>query len=196
MAIALNNPTNKLTEFCSLMRLASRLYKSNPTNPTTKKSMDITNDDVLDLFSSLNKHHVKYLLVGGMAGVFHGHIRTTQDLDLWVEASPNNRAQLISALQENNVVGASYLKDMPFIFGYTAVRFGSKGFELDLGDELSLFKQTDFDACYSRANTGMLDGVPFSVIHINDLIHEKEKPARPKDLGDAAALKEIRDSKN
>lgn len=191
----LKKPLENLTGFCLLMQLASKLYKSNPQN-TTQKSMDITNDDVLNLFSSLNKNQVKYLLVGGMAGVFHGHIRTTQDLDLWVESSPTNRTHFIDALKENNVIGAAYLKEMPFIFGYTAVKFGDRGFELDLGDELTLFKQADFDKCYNRASTGMLDGIPFSVIHINDLIDEKEKTGRPKDLGDAAALKEIRDSKN
>ncbi len=33
------------------------------------------------------------------------------------------------------------------------------------------------------------------LIHINDLIREKEKAGRAKDLGDVEALKEIRDAK-
>lgn len=193
MINTLKNPINYLTGFCSLMRLASKMYQANPKNQTTK-NMDITNDDVLNLFASLNKHQVKYLLVGGMAGVFHGHIRTTQDLDLWIQSSIDNRAHFIAALEENNVAGANYLKGMPFIFGFTAVKFGTSGFELDLGDNLTLFKQIDFNTCYNRAATGKMNGIPFSVIHINDLIQEKEKVGRAKDLGDVEALKEIRDA--
>ena len=41
----------------------------------------------------------------------------------------------------------------------------------------------------------VVDGIPFSVIHINDLIREKEKVGRAKDLGDVEALKETRDAK-
>lgn len=194
MISTLHNSINNLSGFCSLMRLASKMYHANPQNLAVK-NMDITNNDILNLFSSLNKHHVKYLLVGGLAGVFHGHIRTTQDLDLWIQSAVDNRERFIAALKENDVIEANYLKKTPFVFGYTAVKFGTSGFELDLGDDLTLFKQIDFDACYSRASTGNIDGIPFNVIHINDLIREKEKVGRAKDIGDAEALKEIRDAK-
>ena len=194
MISTLNHSLNRLTGFYSLMRLSSKIYKANSTNQTIK-NMDITNDDIFNLFTSLNKHQVKYLLAGGMAGVFHGHIRTTQDLNLWVQSSADNRTHFIAALQENNVVGADYLINTPFFFGYTAVKFGTSGFELDLGDNLKLFKQADFDTCYKRAFIGNMDGIPFRVIDINDLIREKEKSGRAKDLGDIEALKGIKNKK-
>lgn len=102
-----------------LMGIASKLYHANPKNPP--KSMNIADDDVQHLLESLNRHNVQFLLVGGMAGVVHGHIRTTQDMDVWVKSDESNKANLIRALDENNVAGAAYLRDVPLISGWTSV---------------------------------------------------------------------------
>jgi hypothetical protein len=118
-----------------LNRLAEKLYKSNPLNKG-KIVMDISSDDVQHLLESLNRFQVKYLLVGGMAGVVHGHIRTTQDMDLWVKNDEKNTSALVQALLVNEVAGADLLNGMPLIFGWTSVRFGLSGFELDLGHSL------------------------------------------------------------
>jgi hypothetical protein len=36
----------------------------------------------LDLLKLLNKHQVQYVLVGGMACIFHGSLMVTQDVDV------------------------------------------------------------------------------------------------------------------
>ena len=38
--------------------------------------------DFTDLLELLGKHHVRYVLVGGLAVIYHGHGRTTGDMDL------------------------------------------------------------------------------------------------------------------
>ena len=176
-----------------LNRLAGKLYRSNPLNKK-KVFMDISSEDVQHLLESLNKYQVKYLLVGGMAGVVHGHIRTTQDMDLWVKSGPENTKALISALAENEVPGSDLLLGMPLIFGRTLVRFGLSGFELDLGHSLKAFAEADFDVCYQRALMADFDGIPFSVIQLRDLITEKAATARPKDLADIEELQGIWES--
>ncbi|WP_229248235.1 hypothetical protein [Dyadobacter sandarakinus] len=176
-----------------LNKLAGRLLRSNSRNNDTTL-MDISSDDVLRLLSSLNQHQVKYLLVGGMAGVVHGHIRTTQDMDLWVKSGSANTIAFVQALKENNVAGADLLMDMPLIFGWTSVRFGETGFELDLGHTLKAFNEQDFDACFERSLLADFEGVPFHVIHLKDLITEKKASGRFKDLGDMEELQKIWDS--
>lgn len=173
-----------------LNRLAEKLYRSNPLNKK-KVAMDISSDDVQNLLEGLNRFQVKYLLVGGMAGVVHGHIRTTQDMDLWVKNDEVNTKALVNALLANDVVGANLLQGMPLIFGWTSVRFGLSGFELDLGHSLKAFSETDFDACYERALQADFDGISFQVIHLQDLIKEKAATARPKDLADLEELQRI-----
>lgn len=158
--------------------------------------MDISSEDVRLLLESLNRFQVKYLLVGGMAGVVHGHIRTTMDMDLWVRNDAENTTLLVKALYENQVPGADMLQGMPLIFGWTSVRFGLSGFELDLGHRLKAFEDSDFDDCYTRALQANYDGVPFSVIQLKDLIIEKKATGRAKDLADVEELQRIWEKQN
>lgn len=42
------------------------------------------------VFSSLQKHKVKYIVIGGIAAVLHGIPRATFDLDILIEATEEN----------------------------------------------------------------------------------------------------------
>ncbi|CCG98591.1 hypothetical protein FAES_0580 [Fibrella aestuarina BUZ 2] len=178
-----------LDRFVGLMRVASVFYRSNPTNPP--KPMDISQDDVQQLFRSLNKYGVQYLLVGGMANIVHGYVRATEDLALWIRVGETNKAKLINALTENDVVGAELLQHVPLLFGWTTVAVGKQGFTLDMGHALKAFADSDFDACFARARPATFDDVPFRVIHLNDLITEKRATGRAKDLGDVDELSKL-----
>lgn len=182
--------SENLEAFIRLNSVADKLYRSNPRNKI-KHSMDISSEDVLKLLKSLNLHQVRYMLVGGMAGVVHGHIRTTLDMDLWIGNTRENTEPFVRALLENDVVGAELLRTTPLIFGWTSVRFGKSGFELDLGHSLKAFTESNFDECYERALVADYDGVPFRVIHLRDLITEKKASARKKDLADVDELQRI-----
>jgi hypothetical protein len=52
----------------------------------------------LDVFSSLNSQGVKYVVIGGIAAIAHGVPRATFDLDILIEATPNNARRLLDAL--------------------------------------------------------------------------------------------------
>jgi predicted nucleotidyltransferase len=53
-----------------------------------------------EFLKSLNSNGVEYLLIGGYAVGIYGHIRATNDLDVWVNVSPEN-AQDFSAADEH-----------------------------------------------------------------------------------------------
>jgi hypothetical protein len=55
--------------------------------------------DFLDLLTALNAADAKYLLVGGHAVGFHGVPRATKDIDVWIEASPENAPRVLGALR-------------------------------------------------------------------------------------------------
>ncbi|MVN22848.1 hypothetical protein GO621_15075 [Mucilaginibacter sp. HMF7410] len=173
------------------MLLSSKLRKANPMLKEANKNMDISGDDVQNLLKSFANYNLKYLLIGGMAGAFYGHTRTTVDMDIWIKNTPENREALIQSLKENLVEGAQYLLNTQFVFGYTSVPFGNNGFLLDLGEQTKAFSQHDFDTCYTNAITGNLDGIPVKVLFLADLIREKKATARPKDLGDLVELEKI-----
>lgn len=183
---------DNLIRFAMLNKLAGSIYHSNSKNHPCGCFLDIANEDVRDFLLALHRNEVKYMLAGGIATVFHGHIRTTQDLNLWVKETPENKRKLIKALEDVGVAGAEHYYNVPMIPGYSSITIGSHGFTADFMEYMHAFSKEDFDACYEKANHGQFETIPITVIHINHLIKEKEKLARPKDLDDAQNLKRIR----
>ncbi|MGL5850752.1 MAG: nucleotidyl transferase AbiEii/AbiGii toxin family protein [Phycicoccus sp.] len=53
---------------------------------------------VLDVVAALDAAGVEHVVVGGVAVVLHGHVRTTVDLDLVVDLSPENALAAIDVL--------------------------------------------------------------------------------------------------
>ena len=56
-------------------------------------------DDLARLAHALNAHQVRYVLIGGFAVIAHGGARTTKDIDLLIDAAPENVARVREALQ-------------------------------------------------------------------------------------------------
>jgi hypothetical protein len=63
-------------------------------------------DDLARIGRALNAHQVRYVLIGGFAVIAHGGARTTKDVDLLIDPSPENVARIRDALQilEDNAV--------------------------------------------------------------------------------------------
>lgn len=57
-----------------------------------------TLDDLLFLCARLNASGAKYVVIGGWAVIQHGFERTTSDIDLLVDASPENFEKIKSAM--------------------------------------------------------------------------------------------------
>jgi len=51
-----------------------------------------------NVFKSFQRHDVKYVVIGGIAAVLHGVPRATFDLDILIEATPENTQRLLNAL--------------------------------------------------------------------------------------------------
>jgi len=61
--------------------------------------MDVIRDfeDILELFA---RHRVQYLIVGGLAFIYHAKPRYTKDIDLWIDADHDNVRRANRALEE------------------------------------------------------------------------------------------------
>lgn len=57
-----------------------------------------TRTDFVSLCESLNRHRVRYIVVGGMAMIQQGYIRATEDIDLLLDDKAENVARVIDAL--------------------------------------------------------------------------------------------------
>ena len=150
--------------------------------------MNLRNKEVKQFLKTLDSNNVKYMLVGGIATIYHGHTRSTTDLDLWIKDSPENKKKLVSSLKDMNVPGAELYLNVDLIPGWSSIKIGEEGFEADLMGYMKAFKENDFDTVYERSIRAELDDVAFRVINLNDLIVEKKANARPKDLADIKGL--------
>ena len=55
-------------------------------------------NDYADLLRELNTENADYLVVGAHALAYHGHIRSSEDFDVWVRATPENAVKVFRAL--------------------------------------------------------------------------------------------------
>jgi hypothetical protein len=56
------------------------------------------NQDFVDLLRAFVAHDVRFLIVGAYALALHGRPRATGDLDVWVDAAPDNAPRVMAAL--------------------------------------------------------------------------------------------------
>jgi len=133
----------------------------------------------------LNRHNVRYVVIGGIAAVLHGVPRATFDLDMLIEASPDNAQRLIDALLAAGL-GTAALTTAGEI----------------LANEITVFKdrvrvdvQTStpgltFDDAWAHRLSMEYQGEPFNVASRADLISAKRAAGRPVDLEDVRLLEQ------
>jgi hypothetical protein len=132
-----------------------------------------------------SRHGVRFIIVGGYALAAHGHARTTKDLDVFVEATPDNAVVLMAALSEFGFGG----------IGLEASDFSEPGAVIQLGyppvriDLLTALDGVSFAEAFEHHIEAPVDGrlVPF--IGRAQLIANKEATGRLQDLADVERLR-------
>lgn len=147
---------------------------------------NIFNEDFREFIACLNKSEVKYLLIGGYSVVLHGYSRTTGDLDIWVERTPENYHRICDAFDSFGMPVFD-MTDSNFLEHPTwdVFTFGVPPVAIDILVKLS---GISFNEMFSRAVYFEVDGLKIRVIHLNDLLEAKRIAARPKDLDDLENL--------
>jgi predicted nucleotidyltransferase len=153
--------------------------------------MDILDDDLLEFWRSLNNNLVRYIMVGGFATRFHGFNRATDDLDIWLEDTQQNRQNLRKSFIELGYGDLSSLETMDFVPGWTSFYVGQT-IELDIMTEMKGLENYTFDECLEMASIADLDGILVPFLHINQLIANKKAVNRPKDQIDIIELERIK----
>ncbi len=181
--------SNSLDVIFQVNELAWALYNSNPANEM--KTM-ASKDDVTLLVGNLNKHGVRFILIGGFAMAFHGHVRATNDIDFWIENTPENMDKLRQALLDSGVAEAQIMRNtMQLVGGFTVFNLMETGFQIDLMHNLKAFKEIDFNQCYARVQRANYNGVDIPVLNAEDLLKEKRETNRDKDQGDISFLEAL-----
>jgi len=156
----------------------------------------------VDLFSTLTRHKVDYLLIGGLAVSLHGVERATMDVDITVAMNPDNLSSLIAAAEELDLtpvlpVPLETLGNLELLKLWHTERhleaFALRTPELaGVTVDVLLFPPVEFDGMAHRAVVFDVVGTPIQVASIDDLIALKQAVGRPIDLSDIEHLKRIK----
>lgn len=134
----------------------------------------------------LHAHDVRYLIVGGEAVIFHGHVRLTGDMDFFFSNEEGNVERLFEVLEQfwdGDVPGLSAPEDLSPVG--TVVQFGVPPNRIDLMNEI---EGVSFEEAWQGRVEGRLvaeEGeIPLWYVGLDELIKNKRATGRPKDQDD------------
>jgi hypothetical protein len=140
--------------------------------------------DFKEFLRLLNEHDVRYLLIGGYAVSYHGYIRATGDMDIWVAVHPDNALKLVTVLKRFGFDRPALVVDL-FLRENSIIRMGVPPVRLEIITSIS---GVEFDTCYQSRVVDDLDGVTVNVIDVENLKKNKRASGRLKDLIDVNKL--------
>jgi predicted nucleotidyltransferase len=140
--------------------------------------------DFQDFLRLLNANEIRYVVIGGYAVAFHGYVRYTGDLDIFVELSLKNAGKLARALRE---FGFDLPAVQPALFLRKGkiIRMGHEPMRLEILNEID---GVSFQECYRRRRIASLGRLKINFIALPQLLKNKRATRRQKDLADVEAL--------
>jgi len=144
--------------------------------------------DYEEFLSLLNKHNVKYCIIGAFAVAFYAKPRYTKDIDILVDSSKENAQRILIVLEE-------------FGFGELAISIEDltrDGNILQLGyeplriDLLNMLEGFQFQDIWQNRVTGEYGSEGVHFIGLDDLIKNKKMSDRPSDKIDIPLLEKNR----
>ena len=137
----------------------------------------------LELLRCFNSFRVRYLVIGGHAVQFHGHLRPAKDLDIFIDTAGDNPSRVVTALRSLGFSGSNLSAD----------RFSEPKKQIPLGGHYHTEFLTSpdgptFEEVYARRVTADENGTSVPVISRGDLLLQKSRLGRPQDIEDIEAL--------
>ena len=154
--------------------------------------------DARELFAALARHEVDYVTIGGIAVLAHGGQRVTQDLDIAIATTADNRGRLAAALVDLDarILGPDGKRSTS---PPSATMLGASDIwhlvtPHGLLDVVTLPAHLgSFDELRGRAHDVPLGALTVPIAHRDDLLEMKRATRRPQDLADVRLLESLDD---
>ncbi len=154
------------------------------------------------IIRGLNEADVRYLVVGGLAVVAHGHARFTGDVDLVLDLDPANALRAVEALAAldyrprapvplREFADPARRREWIEAKGLTVFSLASPAHP---ATEVDLFVEEPFDFAATHARAVRFEvapGLAATFISRADLVDMKRRAGRPVDLDDARVLESL-----
>jgi hypothetical protein len=152
-----------------------------------------------EIFAALDRHSVRYVLIGGLAATLHGSPLPTTDVDICPSRERDNLERLATALEEldarirtpDTPQGLRFPKDATFLGNVQLLNLVTSFGDLDISFQPS---GTTGYADLATSTVGMtIHGISVAVAALEDVIRSKEAANRPKDLRSLPLLRQLLD---
>ncbi len=144
-----------------------------------------TVSDFEDMLELLHTHGAKYLIIGGMAFIYHAKPRYTKDMDLWIEPSVENIARANKALA---AFGSPTL-----LAPNESTQILQIGLAPNRVDLLVAVSAMSFEVAWAKRIEGRYGNSPAYWIDLDSLIEIKSRIDHPKHREDARVLREVKE---
>ncbi len=144
------------------------------------------NQDFKEILSAFIAEKVEFLVVGAYAMAFHGYVRATGDIDLWIRISNENAERVWQALQ---TFGAP-------LFDLNIEDLKTPGMVFQIGlvpsriDVITQIDGVEFEDAWKEHKTVEIENLQIPVIGKTQLLINKKSTGRAKDRSDALWLQE------
>ncbi len=132
--------------------------------------------DILEFVRLLHQQKVRYLVVGGEAAIYYGHVRLTGDIDFFYDSGRENAQALFQALLlfwSGNIPGIQRVEELQE--EGVIIQFGRPPNRIDL---LNRIDGVDFEQAWKSRTTvtvqNSAEEFPLHYIGLADLIRNKE----------------------
>jgi hypothetical protein len=147
----------------------------------------ITPASYRDVFNLLEQYNVRYVVIGGVAVVLHGHLRLIADLDIVIAAAPAEQNRALQVL-----LMAGFVPSIPVPLNLLRMlrMFDQSERELDV----FVKHYIAFDDLWNESIQIGIGESSARVVSLEHLVQLKRMTARPHDLSDNEALLALRAS--
>ena len=146
-------------------------------------------DDWFEAMVALLDADARFLVVGAHAMADHGVPRGTQDLDIWIDPSPDNARRVWQGLAAFGAPLESLdLGEREFTVPDTFIQLGLPPKRIDILTTIT--GVPDFASAWRDKVVHAVRGRPIPFLGRKTLVQNKRATSRPKDLADLDALGE------
>ena len=144
--------------------------------------------DFQEFVELLNKHKVKYMIVGAHALAFHGKPRHTGDLDIWIKPDLENAEKMLTVLADFGFKSLG-LDHEDFLRENYVTQLGYPPLRIDILNSISgIF----FDEAFANAIHTSVDSLEIIYIGLDELIQNKKASGRKQDIVDVESLEKLK----
>ena len=156
----------------------------------TSYSNRVDRDEIMRVLREFEAAGLEYVLIGAAAMGFHDVVRATEDVDLFIRATPENVENLKTALRAA-YQGDSHISEISsadLLGEYPTVRYFPPTGDVYFDVLTRLGEAASFETV--NAEIKVVDGTSVRVATPAALYHMKKGTLRLQDQADAAALRE------